>query len=137
MNLKALGKMQNKTNVTATADVQPVPFRAAAAGALEMRLDAVSAEVDKIPLQMQIPFLRRKSLPVIATIGGFSLKLNPLSLKVETASVTIDGELGTGGMRANLAGGLGCETGMDVDGQLDVPPGMLGRKAGENDVQPG
>ena len=135
MRLKALGQMQSKSEVSGRAQIEPIAFRASAGAALQLHTDAVTAKFGRIPLRMAIPFLPRRVLPEVAAIGGFAIKLNPLYISVDAATVGLDGVLGTEGLRAEVAGGLSCETRMEVDGRLAATLGTLSIKLGDDELE--
>jgi hypothetical protein len=136
MRVKAKGDMQSNSDVKVSAQVEPIAFTASAGGGMQAEVGPVSAGVGEIPLKLVIPFLRPgRSLQVVAAIGDIHLQLSPFSLRIEGASIDLQGVLGAQGLRGAASGKVSCRTGMELDSRLAGRFGTLTIELEEEDVE--
>jgi len=136
MKFKTRFNMHSTPDFKANVAMEPVAFTTSARGAFSGTLGAVSATVDEVPLRLAIPFLRRKGkLPLIGTIGGFKIKLNPLNIKIEDASVQLDGVLGTKGIKSTVNTKVLCDTEVKMNGAVSGKLGSFNVKLEEEALE--
>ena len=127
MRIKGRGLMVSNPDFRVAAKIDPIPFTASARGKLQAHAGPFQIQVDRIPVAIRIPFLRRRrSLVIIAEIGGFGLNIAPIQAALEEVSVAFGGVLGEKeGLSGKLSGDVGCKTTMEVDGRIHAKGSKL------------
>ncbi|MBI4377901.1 MAG: hypothetical protein HY578_02265 [Nitrospinae bacterium] len=134
MKFKAQGVMKSCPNFATDVKAGPLDFEITAGARLEGALGPVDASMDEIPIRLAIPFLRRTNRPVVASIGGFKVKLNPFGIKVELANVNVKGILGTKGIQVKADARVDCKTDMKLKGELAGKGGVIEVNLGDEDL---
>jgi hypothetical protein len=134
MKFKAQGVMKSCPSFTTDVKAGPLDFESTAGARLEGTLGPVDASMDEIPIRLAIPFLRRTKRPVVASIGGFKVKLNPFGIKVELANVHVKGILGTKGIEVKADARVDCKTDMKLKGELAGKGGVIEINLGDEDL---
>lgn len=136
MKFKTQVKMQSNPDFHIDANIDPFGFKTSAKGSFESSVSSIAFNVDEFPIRLAIPFLKRNGkLPVVASIGGFKIKLSPFHIKVEEAAVELEGLLGTKGITGKMDGKVGCETKMDMVGKLAGAEGTFKIIPGDEDFE--
>ena len=126
MKFKAHGRLKGDPEVTARVKVDPLRFQTAVAGSCECQVGAISAHVGDIRIRTAIPFLKpRRRLPLVATVGGFNIRLKPFEVRCGTKGIEMAGVLGTEGIGAEAVARLACEMEGNVEGQLPMKSGRF------------
>lgn len=119
MKLKGQGSMRSNAEAKLNAKIAPIPFESSVTGAAEASVGPITARFSRFPIRLAIPFMRRRpELPLIATIGGFKATVDQFLLKVENATLRLEGILGTKGMEGTVEGNIACNTEMKMAGKL-------------------
>ncbi len=126
MKFWAKGLMKSAPGVKASVEIDPLKVEGSVKGSFKGSVGSISAVVDEIPIRLAVPFMKRRCRPpVVATIGGFRLKLNPFTVNIEGVSFDIGGVLGTEGIKSTLDCQVACRTEMDVKGGASAKLGRL------------
>lgn len=126
MKFKAHGLMRSNPSFNAKVKVDPVEFDTGLSGALGFEIGPVRAYIGEIKVRFAVPFLKpRRRLPMIATVGGFGIRLNPLRIQSKGIALRAAGIMGTKGSQADVDVGVKCQTEMDVDGNLPIKVGRI------------
>jgi hypothetical protein len=111
--------MESNPDLKLHVSGEPVGFETTATGSFKAEVSAIAGSVEEIPIRLVIPFRRcGRSLQTIASVGGFGVRINPITVSVEGAGVTLEGVLGIKGIRGTLEGKIGCKSKLDVAGKL-------------------
>lgn len=139
MKIKGRGVMVSNPDFRMAAKLQPIPFTASARGKLHAHVGPFQIKVDRIPITVRIPFLRRRrARVVIAEIGGFGLHVTPIHAALEEIAVTFGGVLGDEeGLSGALSGDVGCQTTMEVEGRVHAKGAKLVLALDEGDDDSG
>lgn len=133
MKFKTQGRMRSSPNFKVDADVHPIGIDSTIAGSFEGGVSAIAASIGEIPVKVAIPFLKRKEKTLIASIGGFKIKLNPFHIKVDNAKVHVKGTLGPDGIKGRLDCQVACRTDVDMSGEVTGKPGIFKLDLGEEE----
>lgn len=118
-NFYAKGIMRSNPDFKIDANIEPIGFDISASGLVEGTVSAISATVDEIPIRLTIPFLKGRRRPqIVASIGGFKIRLEPFGVKLESESVRLRGVFGTEGIVGKLNTAVACKTEMEVTGHF-------------------
>jgi hypothetical protein len=118
--------MRSNPTFNAKVKMDPVEFDTSVSGSLGLDLGSVNAYVGEIGVRFAIPFLRpRRKLPLIATVGGFRIRLSPLRIQSKGVAFRVGGVVGTKGTTADLDVGVKCQTEMDVQANVPVKVGKI------------
>jgi hypothetical protein len=99
--------------------LEPLSFNFDASGSFFGQVGEISASVDKVPIRVVIPFLKRKRrMLTVACIGGFNIKIHPMQIQIEKANVQTQGILGTKGLKGKLNGKIGCKSDINATGDI-------------------
>ncbi len=131
MKFKAYGRMQSAPTVELDAKIDPLKLDTTAGGSLQGQVGPFVARVGEIPIRVTVPFLRRRR-PVLASVGGFRIKLDAVQLEVASAAVDIKGVVGADGIDMKANAKVDCDTDMKVkgwaSGQVNLPTVDLGEE---------
>jgi hypothetical protein len=72
-------------------------------------------------------------MPAVASIGGFSVGLEPFDLKAELGGMKCEGVFGVKGIRGSLDSKVKCETDMEMSGGIHGKVGSLILKLGDDE----
>lgn len=126
MKFKASGHMTSHPSLKAKVRMDALEFDTTASGSFECEISALNAYIGEIGIRCAIPFLpRRRKLPLVATVGGFHIKLRPFQVRSKGIALRLAGVLGTGGITSELDAAVACETKMDVSGNVPVKLGKI------------
>ena len=126
MNFKAHGLMKSNPTLNAKVKMDPNEFDTSVGGSFGLELGTLTAYIGEIGVRFAVPFLKpRRKLPMIATVGGFRIRLNPLKIQSKGVAFRVAGVLGTKGSVADLDVGVKCQTEMDVQGHVPVKVGKI------------
>ena len=118
-NFYAKGVMRSNPDFSIDAKIKPIGFDVSASGLVEGTVGAISATIDEIPVRLTIPFLKGRRKPqVVASVGGFKIRLEPFNIKLEGKSVRLTGVFGTEGITGQLDTAVACQTEMEVTGEF-------------------
>ncbi|MGE3152119.1 MAG: hypothetical protein AB7G48_10925 [Nitrospiraceae bacterium] len=119
MKLNSQILMESEPEFSLQAMTAPIAFESTATGALSATVSCIAVKVDEIPINLAIPFLKRRGgMQMIASLGSFGVKVAPFSVTIEGASVRLEGILGTKGVQAEVKGKVGCKSKLNVKGKL-------------------
>ena len=136
MKFNAKGWMRSNPDFHLDADMAPLDFDLGVTGSFQATINAISGSVSEIPVKMAIPFLRRKEKQqVVASIGGFDLRLNPFNFQVKDAGIRLDGVVGKKGLKTSLDGKIGCNTEMNLKGGVDGKLGSVTMNFGDDPAE--
>jgi len=136
MKFNARGKMKSRPSFTIDATAAPIAFETSATGAFEGMLGPFAAQIGAIPIRLAVPFMKkRRALPVIAAFGGFRIKVEPIHVRVERASLSLKGVAGTEGLEGKLDCRVDCKTKMDIQGTLNGRMGLSHLDFGAEDFR--
>jgi hypothetical protein len=126
MNFKAQGKMRSNPAFNAKIKMDPLQFETSASGSCECDVGRLSAHVGEIGIRFAIPFMKpRRKLPLVASVGGFHMRLRPFQVKLRGIGLHVAGVLGTQGSAAEVDAKVACETDMHVEGKFPVKVGRI------------
>jgi hypothetical protein len=126
MNFKARGRLQVNPEMAAKVKIEPLRFETGVAGSCECRIGAISAHIGDVRIRAAVPFLKpRRKLPLMATVGGFRIRLKPVDIRCGTDGIEIAGILGLDGIRSEVDARLACQLEGDAEGQLPMKSGRL------------
>lgn len=131
---KGQGSMHSNPDCKIDATISPINFESCVDGAFEGSLGNISAEITEVPIKIAIPFMKkRQKLPVIATIGGFKIKLAPFQIKIEKASLNLSGVFGSKGIEGKMDCKVACKTDVELAGKLSGKVGLAHLDLGDDD----
>jgi len=126
MNFKAQGKMRSNPAFNAKIKMDPLQFETSASASCECDVGRLSAHVGEIGIRFAIPFMKpRRKLPLVASVGGFHMRLRPFQVKLRGIGLHVAGVLGTQGSAAEVDAKVACETEMDVEGKFPIKLGRI------------
>ena len=97
----------------------PLAFEVEGDATVELRTGEIYCGVEEIPIRVRVPFLRRHHGRVlVASIGPFGCKLQPLELKLKVLGARIAGVVGPDGLDCALEGKVSCKMEVDVTGKI-------------------
>jgi len=133
MKFKTFWKMRSSPNFKVNADMEPIGLDAGLEGAFEAGVGAISASIGEIPVKVAIPFLKRRGKILVASVGGFKVKLDPFHVKLDCARLHLKGVLGQGGIKGSMECKVACRTEADMSGEVTGKPGILKLDLGEEE----
>jgi hypothetical protein len=102
------------------AKTGPLAFEVEGDGTVELRTGEIYCGIEEIPVHMRVPFLRRHHGRVlVASVGPFGCKLEPIELKLRALGARIAGVVGPEGLDCALEGKVACK--MEVDVAAKIP----------------
>jgi hypothetical protein len=110
--------MESTPGVHLHGDLDPLDLRTSISGSCAASIGSIHLHLSRIPVYVTIPFLKRRRPQLMGVLGGVDLRVSPIDLSVEDMSLSLDGVLGTKGLRGRLDGHVDCETRMRVDGDV-------------------
>lgn len=110
--------MESSPGVHLHGDLEPLDLHTSISGSCAASIGSIHLHVSRIPIYLAIPFLKRRRPQLMGAIGGVELRVSPIDLSVEDMNLSLDGVLGTKGLRGRLDGHVDCETKMRVDGDV-------------------
>jgi hypothetical protein len=126
MNFKARGKLSGNPELAAKIKVDPVRFETAIAGSCDCHVGAISAHIGDVRIRFAIPFMKpRRKLPLVATVGGFRVRLRPFDIRCGTKGIEVAGVIGVEGIGAEVEARAACEMEGEVDGRLPLKNGRI------------
>lgn len=126
MNFKAQGVMRSKPSIKSKIRMDPLQFDTSASGSFDCEVSRISAYIGEIGVRFAIPFMKpRRKLPMIASVGGFKIRLNPFQLRSKGIGLHVKGILGTKGSAAEMDMDVSCETEMEVAGKVPIKVGRI------------
>jgi hypothetical protein len=126
MNFKAQGKMRGSPTFNAKVKMDPLQFETSASASCECDVGRLSAHVGEVGIRFAIPFMKpRRKLPLVASVGGFHIRLRPFQVKLKGIGLHVAGVLGTQGSAAEVEGKMACEAEMQVEGKFPVKVGRI------------
>ena len=111
--------LESCPDISIQAKSEPISFATKAKGSLVGQVSSIAVQVEEIPINLVIPFLRRPGCgQKIASLGSFGIKLSPFTVAVEGANVQLAGVLGTKGITCQLDGKVACKSKAIFNGKL-------------------
>lgn len=133
MTLETHVVMEGSPEFKLQAKLKPTAFEAGGEGSLKVVTGPITARVEEIPISLTIPFLRRGGgVVMVASIGVFGVRLDPIEAKLQAFGVRFDGVLGKDGMEGSLEGTVACRMELDLAGTL---PGRVAEAAIEKALE--
>lgn len=123
MKFWARGLMKSSPDFKVAVKTEPLNVESSVNGFLKGCVDSVSGALDEVPIRVAIPFMKCKKgrrPPVVASVGGFKLKIDPFCVNIDGVSLNMNGVLGTGGINSSLDCKVDCKTEIDVKGDAVV-----------------
>ena len=103
---------------------EPVEFEIGCDGELKLGVGAIKAHVDRIPVFVRIPFLKRPSGGIVAAaIGPFNLHIHDFAIDVRLAQAMARGKLGKDRLHGDLEAKGACK--LDIGISAEVPAKAL------------
>lgn len=119
MKLNGQLNMESCPGFSVQVKTEPLAFSTQANGSLVGQVSSIAVRVGEIPINLAIPFLRRKGgAHRVASIGSFGISLSPFTVSVEGANVQLEGILGTKGLSSHLEGKVDCKSKLNFNGKL-------------------
>jgi hypothetical protein len=126
MNFKASGHMESHPSLKAKIRMDPVEFDASATSSFDCEISALNTYIGEIGVRFAIPFMRpRRKLPLVASVGGFHIRLRPFHVRSKGIALRAAGVFGTKGVSSEVDASVACQTRMDVEGTLPVKLGRI------------
>jgi hypothetical protein len=101
------------------ANTGPLAFKLEGDCTVEVHTGEIRGTVDEIPIRMHVPFLRRlHGRVLVASVGPFGVKLEPLEVKLRALGARIAGVVGPEGLEGAVEGKVSCEMEIDVMGKI-------------------
>ena len=121
MNFKLHGRVSSSPVVNANLKMEPLQFDTTIGGGCECEVSRLSAYIGEIGVRFAIPFMPpRRHLPLVATVGGFHIRVKPFQLKAKGIHLRVAGNLGSNGLAASVDAKAGCSTDLDLEGKLPL-----------------
>ena len=134
MKFRTKAVMRSNPDFELDTLLEPLTFYATASGEFNGQIGEIRARVGKIPIDLLIPFHPKGKRVTVASIGGFTVRLNPMSIHIKECKIEAGGVLGDKhGMRAKMRGRVGCKTEMNATGKLSGKTGKLHLQLGDED----
>lgn len=133
MKFKTFWKMRSSPDFKVDADMEPIGIDAGIEGAFEAAIGAISASVGAIPVRVAVPFLKRRGKVLVASVGGFKARIDPMHLKLGCARAQIKGTLGEKGIKGKMDFKVACRTEADMCGEVTGRPGAIRLDFGEEE----
>lgn len=133
MKFKTFWKMRSSPDFKVDADMEPIGIDAGIEGAFEAAIGAISASVGAIPVKVAVPFLKRGRKVLVASVGGFKVRVDPVHLKLDCAKGHIKGTLGEKGIKGKMDFKVACRTEADMCGEVTGRPGAIRFDLGEEE----
>lgn len=118
MKFKTRAAMESNPDFYVDANLDSIGLNFSLQGSGEATVDSVSVEVDEVPIRLAIPFLKRRRLPLFASIGGAKVRLSPFHIKAAGGPIQLEGVLGTDGISSKFNVKVKCKTNLEMDGRL-------------------
>lgn len=126
MKFKTFWKMKSSPNFKVEANMEPLCIAAAIEeAALEVGISALSVSIGAIPIRAAVPFLKRRGKVLMASVGGFRARFNPMQLKLNCPKALIKGTIGEGGIKGKMDFKVACKTEADMCGEVTGRPGAI------------
>jgi hypothetical protein len=126
MNFKAFGKMRSNPTFNAKVKMDPLQFETSANASCECEVGRISAHIGEVGIRFAIPFMKpRRKLPLVASVGGFHIRLRPFQIGIKGIGLHVAGVLGTKGSSGEVDAKVGCETEMEVEGKFPIKVGRI------------
>lgn len=117
MKFKTRVKMESNPGFTLATRTGPLPFTARVSGSVAAGIGEIKIAVGRIPFYTHVPFASK--LHLVGAIGGFDVRLEPISVELDIRKFQIDGVLGDAeGMGCEMQGAIDCTSLLDVEGNL-------------------
>lgn len=126
MNFKAHGKMRSNPAFNAKVKMDPLQFETSASASCDCDVGRLSAYIGEVGIRFAIPFMKpRRKLPMVASVGGFHIRLRPFQVKLKGIGLHVAGVLGTKGSAGEVDAKVACETDMQVEGKVPIKVGRI------------
>lgn len=133
MKFKTRAIMRSDPDFELETLLDPMTFFASATGQFSGQIGEVHARVGRIPINVAIPFHPKRRMITVASIGGFTVSLKPMSIHIKECKIEAGGILGEKGLRAKMHGKVGCKTEMAASGKLSGKFGKVKVHLGDED----
>ena len=81
--------------------------------------EEIIARIDRIPVLVTIPFLKRGGgVVAVGAIGPFRGRLEPVKASAQAFGVRFDGVLGKDGINCDIAGSASCKGDVHIDATI-------------------
>jgi hypothetical protein len=126
MNFKALGKMRSNPSFNAKVKMDPFQFETSASASCQCEVGRIDAHIGEIGIRCAIPFMKpRRKMPLVASVGGFHIRLRPFQVGIKGLGLHVAGVLGTKGSAGEVDAKVACETDMQVEGKFPIKVGRI------------
>lgn len=99
----------------------PVDFEIRCDGELKLGLGPIRARVDRIPVFVRIPFLKRNPAGIAAAaVGPFNVHIDAFTADIRAVEVSARGQFGKNGLNCDLEGKGACKFDIDVSAEVPV-----------------
>jgi hypothetical protein len=103
----------------------PLDFEFRCDGTLRLGIGPIRARVERVPVYVRIPFLKRHSATIAAAaVGPFNVQVDRFEADVRAVDATARGVVGKNGINADFAGKGACN--FDVDVKAELPKKIFG-----------
>jgi hypothetical protein len=103
---------------------EPVDFEISCDGEFKLSVGPIKAHVDRVPVFVRIPFLKRHSGGIIAAaVGPFNVHIHDFAMDVRAAQASARGKLGKDRLHGDLEAKGACK--LDIDISAEVPAKAL------------
>lgn len=134
MKFKTFLKMRSSPNFKVDANMEPLCISAAIDGALlDIGISAVSVSIGAIPIRASVPFLKRRGKVLMASVGGFRARFQPMQFKLNCPKANISGTIGEKGIKGSMDFKVACRTEADMCGEVTGKTGAIRFDLGEEE----
>ena len=126
MNFKLNGKMRSNPAFNAKIKMDPLHFETSANASCECEVGRISAHIGEVGIRFAIPFMRpRRKLPMVASVGGFHIRLRPFQVRLKGIGLHVAGVMGTHGSAGEVDAKVACETEVQAEGKVPIKVGRI------------
>lgn len=94
-------------------------------GDLKLGIGPIRARIDRVPVYVRIPFLKRHPGGIAAAaVGPFNVQVDHFNADLRAVEASVRGQVGKNGLQLDLAGKGACR--FDVDVAAELPARAFG-----------
>lgn len=97
----------------------PLDFEIRCNGDVKLGVGPIKARVDRVPVFVRIPFLKRHPHGIAAAaVGPFNVHIDAFAADLRAVQASVHGQVGKNGLHLDLAGKGACAFDVDVAAEL-------------------
>jgi hypothetical protein len=120
MTIKGRMEVRGNPQVKMRVSSAPLEGELNVDGDVKVALGPVHLRLERFPLAVRIPFLKRAPGTVIAgALGPIDLKLDPFEAKVRVEKARVEARIGKDDLKFDVEGQVSCK--MEIDAAAELP----------------